>query len=184
MKKSVGVLMVLAALLFSACVPNGEFRYNKPDTIADATPPHIEGGYLEEITSEKFEQLSGLNTEGLMKNNLYWCAEYDGEGRIVNIQYSASNRGTPVYMALHSHNDWSPYSYSPASLIYGGRRKESDVEGVSMILGYCKGEKFGFSTDLYIAEFDLNGMRINIQMGTNDTEEFETFIKNLIEINK
>ena len=184
MKKSICVFMVLFALLLSACAPNGEFRYNKPNTIADATPPYIEGWYLEEITSEEFERISGLNTEGLMKNNLYWCAEYDGEGRIVNIQYSASNRGTPVYMALHSHNDWSPYSYSPASLIYGGRRKESDVEGVSMILGCCKAEKYGFSTDLYIAEFSLKGMQINVQMGTDDVEEFETFIKNLIEINK
>ena len=184
MKKSVGVLMVLAALLFSACVPNGEFRYNKPDTIADATPPYIEGVYMEEITSEEFKQLSGLNTEGLMEENAERQVEYDGEGMIVNMTYSADNPGAAVYMALHSRSDWSPYSYSPASLIYGGRRKASDVEGVSMILGYCKGEKFGFSTDLYIAEFDLNGMRINIQMGTNDTEEFETFIKNLIEINK
>lgn len=183
MKKSVGVLMVLAALLFSACVPNGEFRYNKPDTIADATPPYIEGGYLEEITSEKFEQLSGLNTEGLMKNNLYWCAEYDGEGMIVNMTYSADNPGAAVYMALHSRSDWSPYSYSPASLTYGGKRKETTVEGVPIVVGYCKGEKLESDTDMYLAEFALGDMRINVQMGTSDVEEFETFIKKLIEIN-
>ncbi|MBR5291456.1 MAG: hypothetical protein IKU32_00915 [Clostridia bacterium] len=183
-KRSMFCLVLLFASVLTSCSPGGEFRYNKPDTLADATPPYIEGGYLEEITPEEFEQLSGLKTEGLMKNDLYWCAEYDGEGRIVNIQYSAGNRGTAVYMALHSHNDWSPYSYSPASLVYGGTKKESTVQGVPMIFGYCKGEKFGFDGDMYLGEFVLDDMLVNIQMSTNSVGEFEAFINKLIEINK
>ena len=184
MKKSVGVLMVLAALLLSACAPNGGFRYNKPDELTDSVPPYIEGVYREEITSEEFSLLSGLNTEGLMEEDTERHVEYDGDGMIVNMTYCANNRRAIVYMALHSRGDWSPYSYSPVSLGYGGRRKETTVEGIPMVLAYCKGEKFGFSTDMYLAEFDLNGMRINIKMDTKDAEEFETFIKKLAEINK
>ena len=183
-KRSICILTVLAVLLLSACAPGGNFRYNKPDIIADATPPYIEGTYQTELTSEEFKQLSGLDTEGLVNADAERRVEYDGEGMIVNMTYRANNRRAIVYMALHSRGDWSPYSYSPVSLGYGGRRKETTVEGIPMILAYCKGEKFGFSTDMYLAEFALNGMRINIEMDTNDAEEFETFIKKLAEINK
>lgn len=183
-RSSICILILLFALLLSACAPNGEFRYNKPDELTDSVPPYIEGVYREEITSEEFNLLSGLNTEGLMEEDAERHVKYDDDGMIVNMTYRADNRRAIVYMALHSRGDWSPCSYSPVSLGYGGRRKETTVEGIPVILAYCKGEKFGFSTDVYIAELALNGMRINVQMSTDDAEEFEAFIRKLIETNK
>ena len=60
MKRIIVLFTLALSLLFSACAPKGEFRYNDIDLSVQGAPPYIEGTYTLEITAEEFEAVSGM----------------------------------------------------------------------------------------------------------------------------
>ena len=192
MKKSAACAALICIMLCVGCGKTA-VTYNSMDSIYDATPMNIEGAYTAELGADEFETLTGLSIRQSLPStyqseSMSAYAEYDKDGGIINIQGSISHNGGYIAFSAFSDKLWSNLSYAPNFYRYGDDGSNNlvftTIGGIEVLFFYyddSKEKEYKLGYDVYISDFDLNGINVYVESNAMSQNEFEQFVTSLIE---
>lgn len=192
-KKTAACLAVSVIILCSGCGETAA-TFNNLDSITEGAPRYIEGAYTEDIDADEFETLTGLCVQQSFPSSntvtVSGYAEYDKDGNIINMSVGMSDdtNGFSAGISVYSTELWSDLSDSPVDYRYGGDETNNLVSakiGQTEVLFFhyddSKEKEYTLGYDVYIAEFELNGINVYVESNTMDQGNFTHFVTSLIQ---
>ncbi len=155
---------------------------------------YIEGSYSEAIDMTDFEKLTRLHVpqslpDLYISEPITASAYYDKDGKIINmtVGIGEGNNGYPASVSVYSSELWSSLSVSPIDYTYGSDETtefEPATIGKTKALFFhyddSKEQEHKLGYDVYIAEFELNGISVYVESKAMNQKEFEQFVTSLI----